>query len=172
MLIRGVVTADIPALARVHVDAWHVGYAGLMPQGLLDTTTMERRTASWERTVRTQRDPREKILIAEVDGTPVGFAHTGPGRDPDAAGTGELWALNVAPSHWGSGLAPHLLEAVHEALRHAGFERATLWVLAGNTRARRFYERHGWGPDSVTREETIRGFSVAELRYTLDLRLD
>ncbi|GAA2266742.1 hypothetical protein GCM10010430_59750 [Kitasatospora cystarginea] len=48
MLIREAVADDIPALARVHFDAWHVGYAGLMPQGLLDATTMERRKASWE----------------------------------------------------------------------------------------------------------------------------
>ncbi|TQF01934.1 N-acetyltransferase [Kitasatospora acidiphila] len=171
MLIRDAVVGDGPALARVHFDAWHVGYAGLMPQGLLDATTMERRTVSWQLTLSGERTLRENILVAEVNGTPLGFAHTGPGRDADADGAGELWALNVAPSQWGSGLASTLVRTAHDVLRRGGFDRATLWVLTGNARARRFYERHGWSPDGVAREETIRGFTIPELRYTLDLRL-
>ncbi|MBD0688359.1 GNAT family N-acetyltransferase [Streptomyces sp. CBMA123] len=170
MLIREAVADDGPALARVHLDAWLVGYAGLMPQGLLDATTLERRRAMWQLTLSRKRDPRESVLVAEVRGTPLGFAHVGPGRDADADGAGELWALNVAPQQWGSGLASKLVRAAHDVLHRGGFDKATLWVLTGNARARRFYERHGWCTDGAAREETIRGFTVPELRYTLDLR--
>ncbi|MFE6052820.1 GNAT family N-acetyltransferase [Kitasatospora sp. NPDC056446] len=170
MLIRDAVVDDGPALARVHLDAWLVGYVGLMPQGLLDATTLERRTATWQLTLSRDRGPREKILVAEVSGTPLGFAHVGPGRDADADGAGELWALNVAPQQWGNGVASNLVRAAHDVLRRDGFDKATLWVLTGNARARRLYERHGWCTDGVVREEIIRGFTIPELRYALDLR--
>lgn len=58
-----------------------------------------------------------------------------------------------------SGIADALLDHGETVIR-AGFDRAWLAVVAGNARARRFYERNGWsdtgafdypafGPDGV-----------------------
>ncbi len=38
-----------------------------------------------------------------------------------------------------------------------------LWVLAGNSRARSFYQRRGWHPDGSVRD----AFGVPELCYRL-----
>jgi GNAT superfamily N-acetyltransferase len=62
-----------------------------------------------------------------------------------------LEALYVAPSAWGSGVADRLHDAAVAELRARGVERARLWVLEENHRARRFYERHGWTPDGTSR---------------------
>ena len=51
----------------------------------------------------------------------------------------ELKALYVEPSEHGKGVGSALLERV-TLERPAGFR---LWVFQENTRARRFYERHG-----------------------------
>lgn len=43
-------------------------------------------------------------------------------------------------------------------------DAACLWVLAGNGRARRFYERQGWSADGATR--LLDGWgNPAEARY-------
>jgi putative acetyltransferase len=63
-----------------------------------------------------------------------------------------LEAIYVRPSAWGTGVAGALHDWAVEQLRAAGVERARLWVLEENHRARRFYERRGWLLDGTTRE--------------------
>jgi RimJ/RimL family protein N-acetyltransferase len=53
-----------------------------------------------------------------------------------------------------------------EKLTAVGGSRAVLWVLAGNTRARRFYEAGGWKPDGEIRTEPVNGEPVDQLRYS------
>ena len=62
-----------------------------------------------------------------------------------------LEAIYVRPSSWGGGLAVELHDAAVAELRARGVARARLWVLEGNARARRFYERLGWSPDGTSR---------------------
>ena len=51
------------------------------------------------------------------------------------------------------------------ALAQAGFSGAYLWMLAGNARALRFYERHGWAADGGEKSEThSSGHLMRELR--------
>ena len=40
-----------------------------------------------------------------------------------------------------------------------------LWVVEGNARARRFYEREGWAPDGAAKEDEFGGQVVREVRY-------
>lgn len=54
--------------------------------------------------------------------------------------------LGVAPSAWGRGLGAEAVRHAEDRIRVAGSQRAVLWVLADNTRARRLYERLGWQP--------------------------
>jgi len=53
---------------------------------------------------------------------------------------------------------------VLSALEAEGYQRAVLWVLTDNSRARRFYERGGFAPDGAT--NILAGLGgVEELRY-------
>jgi len=79
-----------------------------------------------------------------------------------------LDALYVLPEAWGSGIADRLHDAGVTALRAAGVERARLWVLEENHRARRFYERRGWTADGTTRVVPFPP-SPIDLGYALDL---
>ena len=89
---------------------------------------------------------------------------TGPGPD-----VGEIYAIYLLPQHWGGGAGRALMAAALAALTDTGFTRATLWVLAGNDRARRFYARGGWHPDGLTKRDESRGFPLDEMRYPRDL---
>jgi len=67
----------------------------------------------------------------------------------------------VHPQHWGHGAGRSLLQASERRLREAGFSAAILWVVAGNVRARRFYELAGWRPSGE--ERTTSGLTGSPL---------
>jgi ribosomal protein S18 acetylase RimI-like enzyme len=68
--------------------------------------------------------------------------------------------------------APALLTEAVRLVAAAGHPRAWLAVAAGNTRARRFYERSGWideGPFEYAAPDS--GVRLTCHRYTIDCRL-
>jgi GNAT superfamily N-acetyltransferase len=73
----------------------------------------------------------------------------------------ELYAIHVDPAYLGTGVGRALMA---DALPRLG-DRAVLWVLEQNARARRFYERGGWEFDGTTREEPMGGVPTRQLRY-------
>jgi len=80
---------------------------------------------------------------------------------------GELYALYLLPAWWSAGVGRALMTSVLDALRGDRYRRVTLWVLADNARARRFYERAGFTLDGGTNVLTGLG-GVLEVRYTRD----
>ena len=107
-------------------------------------------------------------LVAEDDLHGVaGFVSFGALRDRDAEHqpTGELWALNVHPQAWGCGLGTDLLRRAETGLAEAGHDAAALWVVVGNHRARRFYERAGWHATDLVRTDRRFAVELDEVRY-------
>jgi GNAT superfamily N-acetyltransferase len=163
MLIRPAHVGDELDIAKVHVRSWQAAYRGLIPDGYLDGLTAEDRAARYDLA---SADPQKpSTLVAVDDGRIVGFASIMPARDVDLAGQGELCALYVDPDVWGKGIGLALVSAARTRLVEMGFGQASLWVLAGNTRAEQFYRKDGWGADGVRRTEIIWGLTVEELRY-------
>jgi ribosomal protein S18 acetylase RimI-like enzyme len=160
--VRPATVADAPAMGRLVVRAWRAAYRGHMPDDYLDGLRAEDRAAYWDGALR--REGRRGVaLVAERDGEVVGFAALGPSPDPE--GAGELYAINVDPDHWGTGAGRALLEAAQAELDRMGFAELVLWVLPGNARARRFYERAGWAFDGTERTADVLGVTVPEVRY-------
>jgi len=85
-----------------------------------------------------------------------------------AGQVGEVYAIYVTPAWWSTGTGRALMDSVLSALEAGRYRRAVLWVLADNTRARRFYERAGFAPDGGTNVLIGLG-GVLEVRYTRDL---
>jgi GNAT superfamily N-acetyltransferase len=142
----------------VHVRTWQVAYAHVFPSQRLAELSVERLAAQWR-----EWPP----LVAEVDGTVVGFVTIGPSRDSDASG--ELFAIYVDPDHWGTGVGRELMAAGERGLRKLGHLDAILWVLEDNPRARHFYERAGWHHDGTRRPIEFLGIEVPEVRYRKQL---
>jgi GNAT superfamily N-acetyltransferase len=156
MLIRPAIPADALAVARVHVRAWQVGYQGLLPAVYLDSLRAEDRAARY-----TFGDKSGPSTSVAVDGEAiVGFFTLH--RD-------ELSALHVAPEAWRRGVGSALIAKARADLAASGLSRAWLWLLAGNTRARKFYERDGWTPTGEKRSDVVWGAAVEELRHERQL---
>lgn len=151
--VRHATREDARAIATVRIVTWRAAYAGMIDDALLDAMDIDREAerragAHWERY---HADPHACELVAEVDGRIVGWASSGPTRDDDLAGEGELYAIYVLPEHWSTGVGHELMAGSERGLRDAGFDRASLWVLDGNDRAASFYERHGWREDGAVK---------------------
>jgi len=162
VLIRSATPEDAFGVAVVHVRAWQVGYRGLMPDAYLEGLRPEDRAAKY---AFGDTRPERPATIVAVDNEKIcGFAATGPARDADAVGAGELMALNVDPDAWGRGVGRLLIAEARDRLAERGHADAILWVMDGNDRAERFYGADGWTPDGTRRAEEIWGISVNEHR--------
>ena len=167
--IRDAVAADAVVLAELHVRGWQWAYRGLLPAEYLDGLSVERRRELWQ-TILMRAAPEARTWVLEWGGRPVGFASIGPARDDDVAPeTAELYALYLDEQAAGRGLGRALLAHAMAHLVARNYAAATLWVLASNARARRFYEAAGWRPDGGRRVEVLGSVDIPELRYRLDL---
>lgn len=169
--IRIAVEADAAAVAALHVQAWQWAYRSQIPDAYLDALSdrLDQRTTWWREQL--SRPPaEERIWVTSLGERIVGFASTGPSRDPDAApGIAELGAIYLEPSIVGTGVGRTLMVHAVDDLRARGFQAATLWVLTTNQRARRFYEIAGWYADGAAKTEQRPGFELDEIRYRIDL---
>jgi GNAT superfamily N-acetyltransferase len=124
------------------VASWRGAFTGLVPADFLDAMDPATIAASWADSIAAGRS---RLYVAALDDRVIGYAGIGPERDPAApARTGELYALFVHPSYWGTGAGRALADAACTDLRNAGCVNVWLWVLEANTRARRFYTTYGF----------------------------
>lgn len=104
-----------------------------------------------------------------MDGDVVGVVLAGP--DPDDPDIAHLSRLYVDPGQWGAGIGTELHRAAVVDLADRGFPAATLWVPEGNSRARRWYERLGWG-QTHRRKATFEPAGIYDAQYLLPLHRD
>jgi GNAT superfamily N-acetyltransferase len=127
--LRAATPEDAEAIAAIWARGWRDGHEGFVPAALSAYRSLD----DFRRLV----PPRiARTTVAIADGNVVGFT--------TLAGTDEIEQVYVAESARGSGVAAALL-AHGEATIATRAPRAWLAVVAGNLRARRFYERCGWG---------------------------
>jgi GNAT superfamily N-acetyltransferase len=151
------------AVAEVHVRAWLAAYRGLVDDDYLDNLRAEDRAAVHSFGA-SGPDAPETLLAVEGEGI-LGFVAFGPSRDTDTPDAGEIFALYIDPSRWGSGVGRLLMRKARERLRQRGHTEGTLWVLEGNEQAERFYRAEGWERDGAEREENPYGPLVTVRRF-------
>jgi GNAT superfamily N-acetyltransferase len=104
----------------------------------------------WRDVQHTCAEKHGVILVAEQDGTPVGwaFAYEQQGElfitEPERR-HGFLAEIYVTPAARGAGHGRRLIEACEAWSRGRGHKVMTIGVLAGNVRAVRAYEGAGYG---------------------------
>jgi GNAT superfamily N-acetyltransferase len=142
---------DELAVAEIHVRSWQEAYEGLMAPEFLDRLDPRDRAATY--TFESEEPGAPTTVVALDAREMVGFATVSPSRDADLPDHGEVVALYVDPDRHRGGVGRLLMAEGRRRLVDAGYEQAFLWVLDGNDRAARFYEREGWEPDGSHREE-------------------
>lgn len=163
--IRPAGERDLTAVGTLHYRSRAAAYSGFLPAAALEAAPPSSMAEYWTERWRYERDTHQ-LTVAIEDGEVVGFTYLGPDEEP---GTGILQAIHVAPEAQGRGVGAALMAHALERLAAGGWHRAVLWVLADNAHARGFYERGGWAPDGVRREDFIGPARVHQVRYARPL---
>ena len=160
--IRRAAHKDAATLSNIHALSWKTAYRGIVPDAYLEQIKMDQWVAAFRKWF-AEGVFRADILYLGEDA--VGCVTYGGSRDRRYRGWGEVVSLYMLPDHCGQGLGKHLLRHAMGQLRRQGFDKCYLWVLAGNTIARRFYEKHGFSWTGEKGEVMIMGEKLTDLRY-------
>jgi ribosomal protein S18 acetylase RimI-like enzyme len=125
--LRAATPDDTDAIATVWHGGWPEGHLGYVPEALL----LHRRLVDFRARVPALLD---RTTVATIGSDVAGFV---------MVNDDELEQIYVAEAARGSGVAAALLRHAETEIGYR-FDVAWLAVVAGNTRARRFYARNGW----------------------------
>lgn len=148
---------EIRGKAYVHWRSWQDAYSGLVDRNYLDNLTIEKCTDI------AYRWPNG-LLVAKENDTVIGFVGYGPCRDDALPETGEVFAIYVLKEYYGKKAGHALMCAALEKLSE--YKRIAVWVLEGNHRAIRFYEKCGFRFDG-TKKQIKLGTVNTEIRMIL-----
>jgi ribosomal protein S18 acetylase RimI-like enzyme len=151
--LRAARPEDAEAIAEIWQLGWQDGHLGFVPQELV-----EARTEASFRKRASERIP--DTTVATIDGTVAGFA---------MVVDDEVEQVYVSSAYRGSGVAKILIGEAERQVKANGHSKAWLAVVAGNARARAFYERAGWvdeGPFDYAAAAEGGTISVPCRRYT------
>jgi len=131
--LRAASAVDAAAVAEIWRLGWRDGHLGLVPDELAAVRTDE---SFGERAAQRVDD----TTVAVVGGTVAGFV---------MVVDDEVEQVYVASASRGSGVADVLMAEAERRVRESGHAQAWLAVVAGNARARAFYERRGWSDEGA-----------------------
>ena len=134
---------EINGKAYVHYKSWHETYKDLVDAEYMEGVTLEKCTTiahKWP----------ENILVAKDGDKVIGFVGYGAYRDDTLPGHGEVFAIYVLEEYHGLKVGYALMNAALNKL--ADYNKIAVWVLKGNDKAIRFYERYGYKFDGTEAE--------------------
>jgi predicted N-acetyltransferase YhbS len=155
MSIREATTGDAEQIGALHADSWRRTYRGLMSEAVLGPALLDERIAVWRD--RLANDRKRHTLIAEG-------AFISVVRDEEYGHL--IDNLHVGADRQGSGLGRRLMRLGATWLHEQQADMPVyLWVLDGNHRAARFYERLGARHQRLRRDDGLVGETLLEHQY-------
>ena len=117
-------------------------------------------------------DPETVFLIAELDGSPVGYVKLNLNRDYDSQmnpKTLEIERIYAVKEFVGKGVGSQLMQACVDEARQRGCNSIWLGVWEKNPRAIRFYKK--WGFQEIGMHTFMLG-NDPQTDYIMELRLE
>jgi ribosomal protein S18 acetylase RimI-like enzyme len=130
LIIRKATTADIPALARLHVDTWNATYA---PYGLKGPS-VETRERQWRERFAANDPDQCCYVVQKSGGDLVGFAQGSRSDHPDYGA--ELGKLHLLRDYQRLGLGRQLIGCITRHFLSRGFRSMWLYGDARNPSCR------------------------------------
>ena len=157
-IVPMVTDVDMDGKAYVHWKSWHETYTGLIDPAYMERITLEKCADM------AHRWP-DNTLVAKDGDKVIGFVCYGEYRDDALTDCGEVFAIYVLADYYGQKVGYNLMNAAFEKL--AEYKKIAVWVLKGNNRAIRFYERYGFRFDGTEKEINL-GTPNTELRMVYE----
>ena len=193
LTIRPATPYDAQAIARIRVQGWRFAYQGLISQDYLDSLSVAKDTKrmrgylsqfpqnsppSRSAPVQSSDGEKRSFMLAARGDAVLGFCGFSAVPDkayrperavPAGAMVGRLHSLYIAPETLGQGIGYTLMSHALSTFAAWGCERATLWVLEGNSHAISFYERQGWRCTGATKVDQSFGPCLVEHEMAVQL---
>ena len=194
LTIRPATPNDAQSIARIRVQGWRFAYQGLISQDYLDSLSAAEDTErmrgylsqlpqnsppSRSASVQGSGDGEKRsFMLAVRDDAVLGFCRFSAAPDkadcaeravPGGTLNGRLHSLYIDPETLGQGIGHTLMSHALSTFAAWGCERATLWVLEGNSRAISFYERQGWRCTGATKVDQSFGLCLVEHEMAVHL---
>ena len=193
LTIRPATPNDAQSIARIRVQGWRFAYQGLISQDYLDSLSVAEDTERMRgylsqlpqnsppsRSASVQGSDGEKrsFMLAVRGDAVLGFCRfsAAPNKTnraeravPGGTLNGRLHSLYIDPETLGQSIGHTLMNHALSTFAAWGCERATLWVLEGNSRAISFYERQGWRCTGATKVDQSFGLCLVEHEMAVHL---
>ena len=148
----------------MHVATWKEAYRGIVPEEYLQSLSVEKRESVWRESL--EKKLSELWVAVENTSELAGWVSFGGCRDSDKpASVGELWGIYVSPQYWSCGVGRALWLTARNRLIELGFTEVTVWCLAGNERAERFYRTAGFISTNVIIKATFADVILDAIRH-------
>ena len=158
-IIRKAVPGDEQMLAYIQTESWKAAFAGILsPEELERCTDIQKAEQMYYGVLRREGC---NMAIELVDGKPHCIAAWGKNRCDLGDTVGELICIHSLQNNRAKGYGSAMMNYVLDQLQQANYESVILWVFEANTRARKFYEKHGF---ELTEQKKLAN-GIPELMY-------
>ncbi|WP_455119362.1 N-acetyltransferase family protein [Rothia dentocariosa] len=193
LTIRPATPNDAQSIARIRVQGWRFAYQGLISQDYLDSLSVAEDTErirgylsqlpqnsppSRSASVQGSDGEKRSFMLAVRGDAVLGFCRfsAAPNKTnraeravPGGTLNGRLHSLYIDPETLGQSIGHTLMNHALSTFAAWGCERATLWVLEGNSRAISFYKRQGWQCTGATKVDRSFGPCLVEHEMAVQL---
>ena len=154
---------DEKILATIQSESWKTAFIGILdPEELERCTDINRNELMYKKVL---QDPHIRLVIEMVEGRPHCIAGWSKNRNGLESNVAELICIHSLCERWHQGYGSMMMNYILNEIRQTGYEEIILWVFEKNTRARKFYEKHGF----VFSGKLSQSHGVKEMMYTRKL---
>ena len=140
--IRKAKIGDEKILAYIQTQAWRSAFSDIISADDMEKyTNVEKAEEMYTNVL---KSGYADVSILEIDGKPHCICAWSKARNPDFADCAEIICIHSLCDNWGKGYGSMMMNHILNEIKNSGFKNVILWVFEKNTRARRFYERHGF----------------------------
>lgn len=144
IFIRQAERTDIEVMAKVVSESWKTAYSNLISE---DDMKLFANIVRREELFKAGFDAGKLIYVLLCGDVVNGVCSVEEYKNEDFTDSAEIEQFYLAPAAIGKGLGSRLMDFVLNELAEKGFKYAVLFVMEGNRRAIRFYERNGFETD-------------------------
>lgn len=157
---------DEKILAYIQIESWKSAFADIISaEDLKRCTDIEKAEAMYENIL---KSGCAEMSILEIDGTPHCIAAWSKARNPLFSDCAEIICIHSLCDNWGQGYGSMMMNYIIDEIKKSGYNSVLLWVFEKNTRARSFYEKHGF---KLT-DKTQISYDAVEVMYRKELCRD
>lgn len=161
--IRKARNGDEKTLAYIQTESWKSAFANIISADDLKKYTDIVKAESMYKNV--LKSGYAEISVLEIDGKPHCIAAWSKARNPEFSDSAELICIHSLCDNWGKGYGTMMINHILDEIKNSGYNSVVLWVFEKNTRARSFYEKHGF---ELT-DNTQVSYDAVEVMYRKEL---